>query len=69
MTGLLLGAALLFAPISAADPQDLEPYCSSGQVPTAGQCKPLPGQTQVNEAPGANPDVPVGLDPESVPAV
>lgn len=69
MAALLMGAALLGAPGAGADPQDLEPYCSSGQVPTTGQCKPQPGQTQVNEAPGANPDVPVGLDPESVPAV
>lgn len=62
-------AALLAAPTAAADPQDLEPYCTAGQVPATGQCKPLPGDVYTDDAPGADPQLPLGLDPGSVPAV
>jgi hypothetical protein len=67
--GLLMAAALLGAPTAAADPEILEPYCSEGQVPTTGECKPAPNEAYINNAPGADPDVAVGLDPESVPAI
>ena len=62
-------AALLAAPHAAADPEDLEPYCTSGQVPEPGACKPQSGDVYVDDAPGANPQIPIGLNPESVPAV
>ena len=65
----LLAVALLAAPCAAADPQDLEPYCTSGQEPTTGECLPNPGGVYTNEAPGAGPLVPSGLDPASVPAI
>lgn len=64
-----LALALLTAPAVGADPQDLEPYCTGGQVPTAGECQPQPGAVETDNAPGADPRVPLGLDPESVPAV
>jgi len=67
--GLLVVAALLSAPAAGADPEILEPYCSEGQVPTTGECKPAPSEAYVNDAPGADPDVAVGLDPESVPVI
>lgn len=62
-------AALLLAPPAGADPDDLEPTCSSGQVPQQGECNPAPNGVQIDDAPGANPEIPLGLNPESVPAV
>jgi hypothetical protein len=67
--GVMAVAALLAAPHAAADPEDYEPYCTSGQVPELGACKSLPGTVYVDDAPGANPQIPIGLNPESVPAV
>lgn len=66
---LIALAALLAAPPAGADPDDLEPTCSSGQVPQAGACKPQSNGVQTGDAPGANPEIPLGLNPESVPAV
>lgn len=66
---LLAGAALLGSPDAGADPDILVPYCTAGQVPTAGECKPAPNEAYIDDAPGANPDVAVGLDPESVPVI
>ncbi|HPY23139.1 MAG TPA: hypothetical protein PLK19_02310 [Mycobacterium sp.] len=63
-----VAAALLTAPSAGADPEDLLPDCSSGQVPQAGACK-APSGTGHGDAPGANPEIPLGLNPESVPAV
>ena len=57
------------APAATADPEILEPYCTSGQVPTTDACRPVPDEVYTNDAPGADPDVPVGLDPETVPDV
>ncbi len=65
----LFAVALLTAPTAGADPEDLEPYCTGGQVPTTGECMPQPGDVYTDDAPGGNPNVPVGVDPESVPAV
>ena len=65
----LLVAGLLLAPQAGADPDILTPYCTGGQVPEAGECKPAPGEVYVDDTPGANPEVPLGLDPENVPAV
>lgn len=66
---LLVLATLLGAPNAAADPENLEPYCTSGQIPVFGECKAAPNEAHINDAPGANPGVAVGLDPESVPAI
>lgn len=65
----LLAVASLTAPIAGADPQDLEPYCTGGQEPTTGECQAPPGDVYIDDAPGPDPHVPVGLDPETVPAV
>jgi hypothetical protein len=65
----LLAVAFLTAPIAGADPQDLEPYCTGGQEPTTGECQAPPGDVYIDDAPGPDPHVPVGLDPETVPAV
>ena len=69
IAGLLMFAALLGAPNAAADPEDLEPYCTNGQVPETGECLPAPEGVYLDDAPGANPEMPVGVDPESVPVV
>lgn len=66
---LAVVAACAGSPAAAADPEILEPYCTSGQVPTTDACKPAPDEVYVNNAPGADPDVPLGLDPETVPDV
>jgi len=64
-----LVAALLAAPTASADPDDIEPYCTGGQEPTTGECQQLQGEVYTDDAPGADPLVPLGVDPESVPAV
>ena len=69
LAGLLTVAALISAPNAAADPEDWEPYCTGGQVPDTGECLLQPQSVYIDDAPGANPEMPVGLDPESVPAV
>jgi hypothetical protein len=69
LAGLLTFAALLWAPTAGADPEDLEPYCTGGQVPETGECLLQPQSVYIDDAPGANPQMPLGLDPESVPAV
>ena len=69
LAGLLTVAALLSAPNAAADPEDWEPYCTGGQVPETGECLLQPQSVYIDDAPGANPQMPVGLDPESVPVV
>lgn len=65
----VLTAALLAAPTAVADPEDLEPYCTGGQEPTTGECQQGQGEVYTDDAPGADPLVPLGVDPESVPAV
>ena len=69
LAGLLTVTALLSAPIAAADPADWEPYCTGGQVPETGECLLQPQSVYIDDAPGANPDMPLGVDPESVPVV
>ena len=75
LAGLATAAALsaavagLTAGQAGADPQDLEPYCMAGQVPTTGACLPDPNQPFSDDAPGANPQIPLGLTPGSVPAI
>lgn len=61
--------AVIAAPAAMADPEDLEPYCTSGQVPINGECKPVPESSAPGSLPGLNPEVPLGLNPGTVPAV
>jgi hypothetical protein len=69
LAGVLAVAALLSAPMATADPADLEPYCTGGQMPATGECLLQPQSIYIDDAPGANPQMPVGLDPGSVPDV
>ena len=66
---LLVLAGLLSAPNAAADPNILDPYCTGGQIPVFGECKAAPDEAYINDAPGSEPEVAVGLDPESVPVI
>jgi hypothetical protein len=69
MAGLVMLAALLGAPNAAADPEDLQPYCTAGQVPETGGCLIQPERDYTDDAPGAGPEIPMGLNPLTVPAV
>lgn len=71
VTAALLAAALLGAPAATADPEDLLPPCTGGQVPQSGECvsdNPLEGF--FGDAVGANPNIPtIGLTPLNQPVV
>jgi hypothetical protein len=64
----LSAAALLTAPVAAADPQILVPQCS-GQVAESGECTPNPLEGFFGDALGANPNIPLGLMPLDQPVV
>jgi hypothetical protein len=67
---LVAAAALLAAPQAAADPQDLVPYCSGDQTPMDNNCRPMAHQIFTHEdAPGANPQLPTGIDPGNEPVI
>lgn len=66
---ILIVIASVGAPIAAADPDDWVPYCTSGQIPEPGECLPVPNSVYIDDAPGANPEIPMGLNPEMVPAI
>jgi hypothetical protein len=67
---LLVLPALLAVPQAAAEPEDHIPYCSAGQNPMDSNCRPAPYQeTSEDSAPGANPDLPIGLNPGVAPAI
>jgi hypothetical protein len=61
---LMVLPALIGIPQAAAEPDDHVPYCSAGQNPTDSNCRTAPYQeTTGDSAPGANPDLPLGLNP------
>jgi len=60
---LVAAAVLVGAPHAAADPDQLVPYCSGDQTPMDDNCRPMPHQIFTHDAPGANPDVPLGTNP------
>jgi hypothetical protein len=66
---LVAAAALIAAPQAAADPDQLVPYCSGDQTPMDASCRPMPDQVFTDDAPGANPDVPLGTNPDLEPIV
>jgi len=70
VAALLALPALIGVPQAAADPEDRVPYCSAGQDPMNSNCRPAPYQeTSEGSAPGANPDLPIGLNPGVAPAI
>ena len=66
---LLMAAAVFCAAPADADPEIHVPYCSGDQTPMNSNCQYAPMQGYEESAPGANPDVPLGLNPGSEPAV
>jgi len=60
---LTAAAVLVGAPHAAADPEDRLPYCSGDQTPMDTSCRPMPHQVFTEDAPGADPGVPLGTDP------
>ncbi len=66
---LVAVAALIGAPQAAADPDQLVPYCSGDQTPMDANCRAVPHQVFTDDAPGANPDVPLGTNPGEEPLV
>lgn len=68
---LLAGIAVLgtAAPLAAADPEDLVPYCSGDQTPMDTDCRATSSQIFTHGDSGTSPDLPFGVDPGSEPAV
>ena len=66
---VLVAMALLGAPVATADPDITDPFCTAGQEPVFGECKPIPDEVYIDDSPGADPDVPIGVDPELVPVI
>lgn len=62
-------ALVLGAPCAAADPQDDVPYCSGDMTPADDLCRDMPYQVFHGNAPGADPMVPVGVDPTNGSAI
>ncbi|MET0992997.1 MAG: hypothetical protein ABWY20_02480 [Mycobacterium sp.] len=63
----LAAAAIIAAPHAAADPRDWVPYCSGDQTPIDDNCRQMAHQVFTHDAPGANPELPVGVDPGLAP--
>jgi hypothetical protein len=66
----LVACAFVAAPQAGADPANLVPYCSGDQTPMDDNCRTMAHQVFTHaDAPGANPDVPVGTNPGNEPVV
>ena len=70
----LSAMALAGATAALADPQDLVPECTEGQVAQVGECTPRPivgreggRNVPLGNFPGANPNIPPGLTPTNLP--
>lgn len=60
---LAIGAAAIsLASPAAADPRDWIPWCTDDQTPMDNNCRSSPVDTFFSgDAPGANPQVPIGV--------
>ena len=76
----LVVVSFIAAPTAAADPADLVPGCSEGQVAAPGACAPVVEDTITGGPlgafpgipgafPGANPNLPPGPTPRNFPVV
>jgi len=67
---ILLTAGALSAAASAnADPEDLLPWCSPGQTTANNNCRAAEQQHPADSAPGADPEIPLGVNPGVAPIV
>jgi len=75
MVAVVLPLAILTAAPAAADPNDLVPACTGGQVAETGECNAAPVEVAnplegfFGDAPGGNPNTPAGLTPQQQPVV
>ncbi len=69
LTAALLAVAAITAPTALADPNNLVPECTGGQVPEPGQCNASPLDGLFGDAPGGNPNTQTGLTPQLQPVV
>ena len=53
-------------PPASADPRDWVPWCTGDQTPADSNCRVNPNDGRTDNAPGANPDVPLGVTPDLV---
>lgn len=66
---LLTAAALSTAVSATADPEDLLPWCSAGQTPANDNCRAAEQQHASDSVPGADPEIPLGVNPGVAPIV
>ena len=64
-----LTTAVTTASPASADPEDLVPWCTADQTPTDSNCRPSEDQGYSENAPGANPELPTGVNPGVAPIV
>lgn len=62
-SGLTVACVIVCAPSAGADPRDWVPWCTGNETPADSNCRANPYDQQTSNAPGANPDVPLGLTP------
>lgn len=69
-------ASVAAAPAALADPDNLVPQCSGGQVAQVGECTAPPGEVAASlldvvpgNFPGVNPNIPPGLTPLNFPVM
>ena len=61
--GLAVSCSVVGAAPAAADPRDWVPWCTGDQTPANSNCRATGYDPFNGDAPGANPDVPLGLTP------
>jgi hypothetical protein len=68
---LMAAIAIGGATSAAADPRDLLPYCSGNETPMDSACRApdSEGYNHGDSAPGANPETPTGVNPDSEPVI
>jgi hypothetical protein len=66
--GLLVVMTMSGAPVAWANPDITDPYCTGGQTPLFGQCKPQPDVPD-SQTSGLDPQVGIGLNPGSFPMI
>lgn len=65
ITAVAFGIAC--APHASADPRDWVPWCSGDQTPAYSNCRAALENVFSGNAPGANPGVPLGVNPGLAP--